>query len=174
MKKILIILVIILIISPILFLHYFSVRTKNFDFSWVRRYDKDYLAIKNYKAVEYKIIKKEFKEEYINLLNDNEYVYIEKNEFFNIFEEYNDYYYDRDNDIEIIKFNYDNNSFIIVRAVNANYFDNNYYIFLSEDNELFITHGSMGSRLYWIDKDAIILSLEKIPDEIYIEYSITK
>jgi hypothetical protein len=142
------------------------------DFSWVKRDKKDRWTISNYKTIEYKLIKEDLKDKYINILNENEYIIIGRNGLFNIFEEYNDYYYD-DRD-EVIKFNYENDFYLIVRAVNANYFTNNYYVFLTDENELFITHSSMGSKVYWIDKDAIIISLEEMPDEIYVSFSVAE
>ena len=154
----------------------FSCPKKELDYSWVKVDEKQRWVIKNFNYIEYKIIKEEFKELYLNLLNDREYLIIGKEECNKILKEYTEYEHNYDNfyNNEIIEFNYDRDYFYIIRAVNKNYFHNNYIIFITKENELFITHHAMGSKTYWIDKDAIILSLENIPEKIYINSYITK
>jgi hypothetical protein len=149
-----------------------SEELKELDFSWVKIDSKEGF-INDFKYIEYKLIKKEFKEKYINLLNGSEYIVIDRNDFFSIFEEKSEYYYDSD-DHDILKFDYNNNSFIIIRAVKANNPDNSYDILLTPDNELYIIHYSMGSDVYWIDKDVIIISLDEMPNEIYVDFSVAK
>ena len=107
-------------------------------------------------------------------MNTNEYVIIDKIECDKIIEEYNEYNYSDDKKHDTIKFNYGRENYFIVRAVNKNYFYNNYNVVLTNENELFISHHAMGSKVYWIHKDAILLSLDKIPAEIYVNSYIVK
>jgi hypothetical protein len=103
-------------------------------------------------------IKKEYKNYYISLLQKNNYVEISKEEAHKITSGF------------VLE---ENKIFLVVRAVHPKK-DNHYRITINEKNEVYIFNGQMGSVGFKIHKDAIVLAVEKIPQNIYVTFAVVK
>ncbi|GHV88746.1 hypothetical protein AGMMS50267_11060 [Spirochaetia bacterium] len=107
-----------------------------------------------------------YKAEYISLLQSQEYVEITKAEA---------------NRISLSNFNGNSKKYLVVRALytffpNEPYRsgDGSYNILLSGENNLFIDYTVMGDSNYQVKEDALVIEVDKIPDNFYVGFSVAE
>jgi hypothetical protein len=106
------------------------------------------------------LIKNEYKNYYISLLESNNYIEITREEVRKITQDFNS---KDDNNDKI---------FIVVRAVSPDK-ESHYRVTINEKNEIHVFYGRLG----WagkIKKDVIVIPVEILPGNIYISYSVIK
>ena len=147
---------------------FFCCNVKNFKINdndqaslWVNRLQTSYLSIEKYNVEEiaFSIIPANYKNEYINRLENAQYVVLEKDEYLNL-----------------TKKELEKKYGLAIRAVYAHSggdFDlirNN-----MNGNNIFLVHYFvMGSSVSEINKEVLIIEVDELPEEIFVGYTVVK
>jgi len=126
--------------------------------SWVNIYKKTWndLDFKFKEAIVFSIIPDEYKNEYISYLNNSSYIKLDNDEY-----------------LKLTQKKLTKKYGIAVRAVHAQ-LGGIFIIIKNNKNEYSINYYAMGSRVWQIDKTVLIFEANKLPKNIYIEYSVIK
>jgi len=128
---------------------------------WINRLRVSYLSIEKYNAEEifFTVIPEIQKNKYVNSLKDTQYIILEENEY-----------------VKLTKSNLHKNYGLAIRAVYT-HSGGDFILFrntMNGDNNFIVQYVVMGSSVSEINKEVLIIEVDDLPKEIFIDYTVIK